>query len=383
MSCVNRDDTKHIYYDVRIDNAYNGVDSSSSSNCSYQKQSIDILEKQSNYELCVEHWSLRGQIPVMIAKIQEGNNTNINLMPFSVCFESATGVDFKQDLIYTPPIINNSISNPRPPSQNNGLQDNSTRYYHIYTFQLFIDIINNAFESAYQAFNAVNVGIHASAPWVQYNYDTGTLRLIAEYSYSSNGPVNKAKVFCNALLFNYLESICVLFNGYNQTNGKDYQFDFTILVGNVLAYAIPPNLLANPPDYVQLQQEYDLRYLWCNVKQILITSGSISTREEYLPEIVRPQSIERKNNPFNPASLPLLSYYDIVLNGGDGASWRQYIYYEPKVRKWIDLVSDNALNNISIDIFIQLDNGEILPLSLPSDGTANIRLLFRRKENIF
>jgi hypothetical protein len=110
MSCVNRDDTKHIYYDVRIDNAYNGVDSSSSSNCSYQKQSIDILEKQSNYELCVEHWSLRGQIPVMIAKIQEGNNTNINLMPFSVCFESATGVDFKQDLIYTPPIINNSIS---------------------------------------------------------------------------------------------------------------------------------------------------------------------------------------------------------------------------------------------------------------------------------
>ena len=383
MSCVNRDDTKHIYYDVRIDNAYNGVDSSASENCSYQKQSIDILEKQSNYELCVEHWSLRGQIPVMIAKIQEGNNTNINLMPFSVCFESSTGVDFKQDLIYTPPIINNSIPNPRPPSENNGLQDNSSRYYHIYTFQLFIDIINNAFESAYQAFNAVNAGIHASAPWVQYNYDTGTLKLIAEYSYSSGGPANRAKVFCNALLFNYLESICVLFNGYNQVNGKDYLFDFTLLVGNVLAYAVPPNALTNPPDYIQLQQEYDLRYLWCNVKQILITSSSISTREEYLPEIVRPQAIERKNNPFNPASLPLLSYYDIVLNGADGASWRQNIYYEPKVRKWIDLVSDNALNNISIDIFIQLDNGEILPLSLPSDATANIRLLFRRKENIF
>lgn len=380
MSCSKlNDEEKHIYYDVRIDNSYNGTDSSASERCVYNSQTINILENQKDYQLAVSNWTLRGQIPVMIAKIVEGTNTNINLMPFSVCFESSTGVDFKQDLIYTPPIINNSIPNPRPPSENNGLQDNSNRYYHIYTFQLFIDIINNAFESAYQAFNAVNGGIHASAPWVQYNYENGHLSLIAEYSYSSGGNPNRAKVFCNALLFNYLESICVLFNGYNQTNGKDYQFDFTILTGNVLAYAIPPNAITNPPDYVQLQQEYDLRYLWCNVKQILITSSSISTRQEYLAPIVRPQAITQRNNSFNPSSLSLLSYYDILLDNQGGASWRQNIYYQPKFYKWIDLTSDGALNNINVEIFIQTNTGEILPLSLPSEANAHIRLLFRKR----
>ena len=375
-----RDESEHIYYDIRLENAFDGTDSSASANATYNKQTSNILSRQSDYELAVSFWSLRGQIPIFVCPILEGNNNNINDTPFGVCF-SFGGVDYSQRIIYAPDSTFNAPL-PTSPLNNNGVQDNLSTYYYIYTFQLFITMINTALTASYIAFNAVNGGIHASAPQFQYSAETGLISLIAERSYSQAGG---ASVNVNALLFNYIEGIRVNFNGYNQPNFKDFNFIFTEEPFNKLGFGIPPNLPSNPPTHNKYTQEYDVRYLWANVKSILITSSSINTRDEYLPETINPNFINQtRNNAFNPNSRTVISYYDIFLdsNGGNGANWRQYLYYEPKIYKWTDLMSDSPLNNINIEIFIQLTSGELLPLSIPCQAVATIKLLFRKKKCI-
>ena len=375
-----RDESEHIYYDIRLENAFDGTDSSASSNATYNKQTSNILSRQSDYELAVSFWSLRGQIPIFVCPILEGNNNNINDTPFGVCF-SFGGVDYSQRIIYAPDSTFNAPL-PTSPLNNNGVQDNLSTYYYIYTFQLFITMINTALTASYIAFNAVNGGIHASAPQFQYDAETGLISLIAERSYSQAGG---ASVNVNALLFNYIEGIRVNFNGYNQPNFKDFNFIFTEEPFNKLGFGIPPNIVTNPPSHNKYTQEYDVRYLWANVKSILITSSSINTRDEYLPETINPNFInQNRNNAFNPNSRTVISYYDIFLdsNGGNGANWRQYLYYEPKIYKWTDLMSDSPLNNINIEIFIQLTSGELLPLSIPCQAVATIKLLFRKKKCI-
>ena len=81
-----RDESEHIYYDIRLENQFDGVDSSASTNASYNKQTSTILERQSDYELAVSFWSLRGQIPIFVCPILEGTNNFINDTPFGVCF---------------------------------------------------------------------------------------------------------------------------------------------------------------------------------------------------------------------------------------------------------------------------------------------------------
>lgn len=394
------DNREHIYYNVRYNNAFNGVDSSASNNTAINITTSNILEKQSDYECAVDYWSIRGQIPVMIMKINAGTNTDINATPYGFCFRYG-GIDYAQNIIYT---SDQAVPNlPRSPNDNNGIQDLTNNYYYIYTFQKFIDLMNTAMEGAYTAFNAVNAGIHSSAPFFQYEEKTGLISLIAEYSYSSGNVGNKAEVFVNSLLFNYVESIKVLFLGYNQANNKDFKFDFTLRKGNSLGYAIPPNAITNPPDHIILSQEYDLRYLWCDIKQIIITSSSISTREEYLPSSVNPQafnlvkrappitifppppfnnvnSISLLNNEFNPTKKTVLSFFDIDLTTeANTVSWRQYIKYDPKIKKYMDLVNDSPLNQVNIEVNMITGDGTILPLQVPSEAQFNIKFQFRKK----
>jgi hypothetical protein len=375
-----RDESEHIYYDIRLENQFDGVDSSASTNASYNKQTSNILQRQSDYELAVSFWSLRGQIPIFVCPILEGTNNFINDTPFGVCFSFA-GNDYPVRLIYTP---DSTVNAPLPssPLNNNGVQDNSSTYYYIYTFQLFISMINTAMTTSYNQFNGAHAGIHNSAPQFQYNAETGLISMIAERSYSQAGG---ATVNVNALLFNYIEGIRVNFNGYNQSNFKDFNFIFTEEPFNKIGFGIPPNIVTNPPSHNKYTQEYDVRYLWANVKSILITSSSISSRDEYLPESKNPNFINQNiNNAFNPNTRAVLSYYDIFLdsNGGGGANWRQYLYYDPKIYKWTDLMSDSPLNNINIEIFLQLNSGELLPLSIPCQSVATIKLLFRKKKCI-
>ena len=134
-----------------------------------------------------------------------------------------------------------------------------------------------------------------------------------------------------------------------------------------------------------MEQETDSRNLWNNITQIFITTNSISVRDEYLPYRNKPQQIANRDfDQFNQSKRSVLSYLDY--NGSSAAisqnvksSLSRDIRYAPKYRKYIDLVSNDPLNNINIEIFYVIDGVSILPLNLPINASADIGLIFRKK----
>ena len=156
----NSSDRQHLYYNVRIDNPIDDLDNSPSENCVYNKQTGVILKQQSDYELAIQSWSIRANLPIFIATIEQGGNLNRNLMPFSTCFTYTIGgitYNYPTPLIWVP--SPGSISEyplPRAPGNNNGLQDLTTSptYYNNNSYLNFINIINTSLASGFADFQA-------------------------------------------------------------------------------------------------------------------------------------------------------------------------------------------------------------------------------------
>jgi len=393
---VKKEDDEHIYYNLSIDNAYNGVTNATTKDCVYEKQTPSILKRQSDYELAVDSWQVRAQLPIFIATIKEGANTDRNATPFSVCYEFTTGgvtTRFQTELVWLPdPKFLDPTEGPlpKPPSENNGIQDLLTNpgYYWSTKYNTMVKMINTAFAASYTAFNAAHGGIHASPVYLQYNAQTGLFSMVGETSYATGA--NPARIFVDALLYKYLDTIPARFYGFDRPGGCDYQIDFELrngesngwVNGNPDAGAVPTPL-TSPPLKIIMEQETDSRRLWGNITQILITSNSISIRDEYLPYRNKPQQFANRDfDQFNQSKRSVISYLDY--NATEAAnridtSLSRDINYAPKYRKYIDLVSNDSLNNINIEIFYVIGGVSILPLNLPSNASADISLVFRKK----
>lgn len=388
---------EHVYYNLSIDNAYNGISTATTPDCVYEKQTPILLRKQSDYELAVESWQVRAQLPIFICNIKEGVfATNRNATPFEVCYEFTTGgvtTRYQSELVWLPdPKFLDATEGPlpKPPSQNNGIQDLLTNpgYYWATKYNTMVKMVNTALTRSYNLFNAAHAGIHAEPAYLQYNAQTGLFSMIGLTTYAT--AANPAKVFVNALLYKYLDTIPALFYGFDRPGGCAYQIDFQLRTnqsngwvrGNVDAGQVATGLTV-PPLLVIMEQETDSRTLWNNITQILLTSNSISVRDEYLPYRNKPQQIlNRDFDQFNQSKRSVISYIDY--NSTDASSTLQSslsrdIRYQPKYRKYIDLVSNDPLNNINIEIYYVIDGVSILPLNLPVNASADIGLLFRKK----
>jgi hypothetical protein len=375
---------EHVYFNSRIDNIFSGDETPIL--CQTTQKTGNILERQRDYEMAITFFRCNGDIPIMFCPIQEGTNSDINRTNYGVCF-SYGGTDYPARVQFTFEGVSGTtaIPNPKPPSANNGIQDYSTGYYSVYTFQHFINMTNTAWQAAYNAFNAAHPGIHNSAPWFQYNPADGKISLVCEYSYSTT---SAAKIYMNALLYNYYEAIRVYWNGWNQPNFKDYEFQIVRLPGNQNAYALPGASIPPPatnPVYLIFTQEYDNRYLWQNITSLLITSPSIQMRSEYLPTALNKNSLTQDFltfGAFNPNFSQVLSYFDIIVEPG-GVSVREPIYYSPQVYKWIDLISDTPLNQMSINVYLILNNGILIPLYLQSEANNGFDIKFEFRKKMF
>ena len=420
-------DKEHIYYNVRIDNQIDEISNSATTECVYDQQTQNILDKQSSYEMAIQSWSIRAKLPIFIATIKQGTNSNINAMPYSVNYNYTTGgvtTNYQTELVWLPDEAfsafnpNRTVPLPRTPAENNGIQDifTSPNYYYCNSYIKFVNIINNALRTSFLAFDAAHPGIVAEQCWVQYDNRTGLFSIIGnlEYAVGLGGVgTNKPFVSFDALLYKYIDSIPAEFNGYDQPNGADYTIAFEQKNGNSNLWAkgnryapgIPSITQTIPPDYIIMEQEVDCKYLWSNIKQIIITSNSINVRSEFMPQIEFPQQLNQQNSIPNPNPNPLvpstsitsdvnsfnldkksiISYIDYNYASPNPmsqtalSSTHRDIFYTPRYYKWIDLIGDSSLNNINIQMFFETEDGFILPLQIPNKASVNVKMVFRRK----
>jgi len=358
---------EHIYHTIKVSNFEKYTNSNKSIPAQIYESTPKLIKRQSDYKMSVTNFSMLFQLPIMVCPIVENlANTDPDATIFGVCL-SYVGNDYPTRISY---INDNGTPSPAvlPPSANNGTQDLRGFYYNIYYFETFIKMVNNALLASYTAFNAAHGGVHASAPYYIYNPDSGLFSLISEFSYSLIGACT---IHHNQQLNRLFDNIRIFFNGFDQANFKDY----TLLIenrNNTNAYALKGATIPVPPlnpAYLQMEQEFDSRYSFTNIKSVLITT-TINIRQEVVPQ-------EEIINAFTPPSRGVLTYFDINYTTEGG--WRQPIFYVPKIYKWIDLLSTDDLNSFAVGAEIILFSGKVLPLNVPINSCASIKLLFEKK----
>ena len=391
------DDHEHIYYNIKIDNPQDNITNSATQNCVYNKQTQNILPKQSDYEMAVDSFSVRARLPVFVCPIQTGAAaTNRDLTPFIVNYRYTTvpgGVitNFPTTILYLPDVYATSSNRPPPlsPNNNNGLQDFSTNpdYYNINSIERFVEMVNSAFQSSYNAFNAAHPGVNAERVFIQFDDRTKLFSLVYPFSMIGAASGGVTTIGMDAMLYKYFDSLPAAFNAYD-SNGMDYELTLVQKPGQQNNYSygnhyagVVPVPTISPPAYLISNQESDSRHLWNNIKHVLVTSSSISVRSEYMPFSNFPtEIIKRDVNTFNQNKKSVIAYIDYsILSPKTSTTLHRDLLYHPKINKWIDLISDDQLNNINCEFSLVFEDGRVTPLNLPKTATATLDLLFRKK----
>lgn len=119
-----------------------------------------------------------------------------------------------------------------------------------------------------------------------------------------------------------------------------------------------------------------------NTLQLFNTNGTPLNVTAYAaaPQMWIYKKISANVGQFNSPTRSILSYFDIITQGG--VDWRQNLYNSPAYRKWIDLTDNTALTGVDIDIYLELTNGTLIPLTLSIGNSIDIKFVFKRKDVI-
>ena len=140
--------------------------------------------------------------------------------------------------------------------------------YTIYQYQHFIDIINTAFQSSYDAMITANGGVGGAldlalsqtAPFITYDSNTSLLTLHVKKAYEPSD--QDVGIFMNWSLYNLFQSFDIKFYGYNtQADGLDV---------NILVKDNHNNEDPDDSDSYVFIQEFQTLYLWYDLRKFLL-----------------------------------------------------------------------------------------------------------------
>jgi hypothetical protein len=310
------------------------------------------------------------------AEIQ-GINNNYNLTQWGICL-SFSGNDYAEPVFFIPDkdIVANPEYIPKTPKQNDGLQDYSTFYYYVYSFNNIVKAINNALLGATNRLNADFPGSLPVQPYFIFDYQNNSkFSLVIPEEIISLG----VEFYTNTMLLSVLQGFRTENTAFDNVLYKDFKWVLDNRF-NSNAYS-PPNIpMPAGPDYYIFTQEWEALYVFDQIVSILILSNHIRTRQEWYPKIPNPNStraIGRTSSDFNTGNFNILASFDLIDDGITLAS-RQILHYVPYVYKWVDLVSDDSLKKIDAVIYFETANGQLLQAEIPVNSSNNIRFLFER-----
>lgn len=346
----------HIYYDIVISNTQSltGIVAAYS-----ETRGEPILDKPSDYYLAIDRFSIPGlQIPIFVFQ----NNTYSVAMDYN-------GTDSGQVYLIFDPTNDYPITD--------------FRYYYIYNYQQFITMINTALATAFTNLPSKPTGATAP-PYLTFDPINGLISFIAQQTFTPDtaDPLSSSnlRVYMNTILYNFFSNFYNFYWGINTTYGKNLQLLITNTYNNgyIIPYGAPGyNGAAVLPNAYISTQEFNTLYNWNDFNNIVITSGSLPVAQELIPTFNSDGTqIQNTKN-----SRTILSdFFPLISQGPDARSVFQYSA-SGKYR-YIDLLSDSALNTFDIQIYWEGTNLTLTPLYLAAGATINIKFAFIRKNKI-
>src|ERR1700678_3135652 len=218
-----REESDTIYWDCVMGYHPNSLGDSPAI---YQQQLTQpIVYNPKNYFLAIVRFSVPGRIiPIFVADILPYPNTDLNktIYSFTLVYGGYTVRQYIEYISTTPtgfPPLPITPTHPRV---------DRTQYYYVYTYTIFIEMMNNALLAAFNALptKPPTVGSNPpAAPYFVFDPITYRITLWAQQAYYDQALSTPINIYCNNEMFQFLDGIRVIYNDFNGPNGSVFKFD--------------------------------------------------------------------------------------------------------------------------------------------------------------
>ena len=324
----------------------------------------NIIENSGDYLVAVNRFHLSTiNLPVAIPIIQFGSDPNKTVYSFTLSYKTNA---YQAFLEFIPQNQGVSV---KPPTTG---QDMSNEYYFVSNYNYFVELMNTTLQTAYNGLKNSADLPSSVAPYLIYDPSTRQLVFNADTNYDVKANADPIYIYMNNKMRRMLSGFETINFGEKQPNGMNYRLNIynnnnynilqqadgssilqsyeqynSILTWNPIAcvaleaYGIPLNQ-TNLPDPIQYGTNNTLQALSTNLQRPYITDFTVSPSDEYLPAV----DYTAGNN-----------------------------------HRWIDLVGHQPIGgNIEIRVIWRDKYGNSYPLYLSSDASADLKLVFIRKD---
>jgi hypothetical protein len=415
-----------VYYDVTITN-FQSQDTLPPVFYYNEARTIPFINCPEDYYLSIIRFSVdTGTLPVWIPSIVPFS-ANPNTTIYNITLTWDDGItNFTSGAIpmtFIPQDRTTGITPSPPSTTSNGLQNNDTGYYNVYSYQYIAYLVTETFKTALASLvaNVIAGGStmptydiyapnqNATAPpavtpvtlasddlpplfqW-DTSSDTGSIFTIPQYDLnpavnpglSGNNPI---KIYFNAPMFYLFQSFPATIFGYSNVGGdENFQIEVVNQGGLNTQLITPPEYdVVNPAwttpplsiPYISTYQETSTIGALSPITAIVFTSNTmpITPNQVSTPLILfNNQQIGFQGNNADIANIVT----DLVSSTG---AYRPSLVYEPQAQyRLITLNGNRPLFNLDLQIFYRLRNGQLVPFRLASGGSVTIKLAFLKKD---
>jgi hypothetical protein len=374
-----------LYYDITFSNLASDQTISPVVNFN-ETRAQPFLQDPEQYYMSIIRFSLdTSSLPIIIPTITP-NQPDINLTTYSISL-GYRPVGALNDLVVRTFIKfepqNLIASLPSAPSQTSDkLQDNSTGYYYIYTYQFWIYLINKAFLECYTqlAFEMSLIGQTLPSPHPPVlEFDTVDRTAVINcdrVGYESNLP-RPITIYFNNNLGQLFSSFPLYINSDSgDPLGLNYKIAISLFGGATLIEypVIDPTYTA-----IQCWQEYSTTSIWSPVQSIVFTSSLLPVVSNQLSNPVilnNGGAIGSNGNNANFAQI----LTDMMVENSD---YKPSVLYNPTAEyRLLEMIGNKPLYSVDIQIYWKNREGQLIAFRLVPGGTATMKLLFTKRKNL-
>lgn len=382
-----------------------------------------IVKDASKYNFSIIRFAMDGpnkDLPMFIPVIRTGLDANpdqdVNLTIYSISLRVAVNYTegentltatytSTQPIIYIPETQNVNVApTPSPVTVLTG-QDLTSRYYWVYTYSHWLQLVNNAFEAA-----MVDLNAKIAAAWTAAGYPAPIPTLTSEAPQMTRNPTtNLFSIYADRYGWGgadrtsvggtHDESFTMFFNNnmygmfanFQNTyyNYPASELDNEIYVGRVGPYQ---NLVSVPTSsptpavaktYWLMTQDYEsTSTLWSPIESIVFNSTLLPLVFEQTgdPVVFGDSNVNTESVNSRPAFQPIIT--DISLPVENAHGYRQLIYYAPSAEYRLASFqrSRQSINQIDVQVFWKnrLD-GRLYPVQMFNSSSVSLKIMFRRR----
>lgn len=357
-----------------------------------------FLNNPSNYYLSIQRFHIdTGNLPVFIPQIQVGQpDINRTIYTITLTYEYSDKVSLNIPI----PIIFYSLdqtSRPEPPLLK---QDYKNKYYWVYFYQQFIDLINfhfaQVFSQMYDAvqqassFTGITLPYGSNPPYMAFDPATYITTIFADKAYFKDN-VNalgetdvRMKIFFNPPLFKLFRSLPARFMGYNLTDSKNFQILFYNTNNGTNTSTLPNNSGTGTYEALVMTQEYSTVQLWNPIESIVFTSDYLHVEPTNIGSVrdisSSSNSLTLSSDGNNANFANIITSFQVQISPTNSYNPSiDYVAVNPEQRQ-IDLKGESPINTLDIKGWWRTYFNELIPLELDSNCGASMLLCFRRKD---